>query len=419
MAGVTTSQEDRSARLATMKRRASALLVVAAGAFLALLLVPQGHPRWQGYALAAVEGSLVGGLADWFAVTALFRRPLGLPIPHTAIIRERKDQFGETLGSFVQENFLSPDVVSERIAVAELGPRLAERLQDPHSAGRLADVTMEALVAVADVVDEDEVRELLHDELTRAIASRPLGPTAARALRSSLDEGRQQALVEAGLRGALGFLDRHRSALRSRFGDSPRWWLPASVERRIFDELFDAARDLVASMAADPSHELRLALDERLRAMADRLEHDPSSSARLDALIADAMSSRAVADWAGSLWTSAVASLREQVAHPESSRLRARLVAAVVDAGGRLHRDPELQAHLTALAQRGARYVAEHHRAEISGLISATIARWDAEETSSRLELLLGPDLQFIRINGTVVGALAGLAIHLVADLVG
>jgi uncharacterized membrane-anchored protein YjiN (DUF445 family) len=278
---------------------------------------------------------------------------------------------------------------------------------------------MEAMVGIADVIDGDEVRELLHTELAGAIASRPLGPTAARALRSLLDEGRQQTLVESGLRGALGFLDRHRDTLRSRFGDSPRWWLPASVERRIFDELFDAARDLVAAMAGDPSHELRLAVDERLRAAADRLEHHPSSAARLDGLVAEAMSSPAVAEWAGSLWSRAAASLRDQVAHPESSRLRERLAAAVVDAGARLDRDPVLQAHLTAVAQRGARYVAEHHRDEISGLISATIARWDAEETSTRLELLLGPDLQFIRINGTVVGALAGLVIHLVADLAG
>jgi uncharacterized membrane-anchored protein YjiN (DUF445 family) len=402
-----------------MKRRATALLVVVAAAFVALVVVPHGHPRWQGYALAAAEGSLVGGLADWFAVTALFRRPLGLPIPHTAIIRERKDQFGETLGAFVQENFLSPDIVSERIAAAELGPRLAARLQDPASAERVAGAAMEAMAGIADVVDEDEVRELLHVELARAIASRPLGPTAARAMRSLLDEGRQQTLVESGLRGAVACLDRHRDTLRSRFGDSPRWWLPASVERRIFDELFDAARDLVASMAADPSHEPRLALDDQLRALADRLEHDPPSARRIDALVTDAMSSPAVADWAGSLWGSAVASLRDQVEHPESSRLRARLVSAVVDAGRRLDHDPELQARLTTLAQHGARYVAEHHRDEISGLISATIARWDAEETSSRLELLLGPDLQFIRINGTVVGALAGLVIHLVADLVG
>ena len=407
----------RAAELRKMKRRATAVLAVVTVAFVVLLLVGDADSTSFAYALAAAEGSMVGGLADWFAVTALFRHPLGIPIPHTAIIRERKDQFGETLGRFVQENFLTAEVVAERIRAARVAERIASWLATPANADRVAGNTLEALVGVVDLVGDDDVHRLLHDEIERAVRSIPFAPLAGRALLVGVDEGRHKPMVDAVLKGAVTFLDEQREPLRARFGEASPWWLPGALEDRFFDRLIDGARMLLASIAVDPDHELRAELDLRLRTLADRLQYEPELATKVEGFVRDALASPDVRGWTRSLWTDLKSSLRVQVEDPSSSSLRPRIAEAVVAIGGRLAEDEALQARLSGAAEAAVRYVATHHRSEISALISSTIARWDAQETSDKLELLLGRDLQFIRINGTVVGGLAGLVIHGVADV--
>ena len=410
-------EAQRARDLARMKQRATGMLVLVALAFLAVVVFADDDARWTGYALALTEGSMVGGLADWFAVTALFRHPLGIPIPHTAIIRERKDQFGETLGAFVQENFLTAEVVSERIRAARVAERIATWLAVPVNADRVAGNVLEGLVGVVDLVGDDDVHRLLHEEIERAVRSIPFAPLAGRALLVGIDEGRHRAMVDSILKGAVTFLDEQREPLRARFGDASPWWLPGALEDRFFDRLIDGARMLLASIAADPDHEMRGELDARLRTLADRLQHEPELAAKAEALVGEALASPDVRGWTRSLWTDLKSSLHVQVADPASSTLRPRIAEAVVAIGGRLAEDEVLQARLSGAAESAVRYVATHHRSEISALISSTIARWDAQETSDKLELLLGRDLQFIRINGTVVGGLAGLAIHGIADV--
>ena len=405
----------RAAELRKMKRRATAVLAVVTAAFVALLFA--GDSTWVDYALAAAEGSMVGGLADWFAVTALFRHPLGIPIPHTAIIRERKDQFGETLGRFVQDNFLTAEVVAERIRSARIAERIATWLATPANADRVAGGVLEGLVGVVDLVGDDDVHRLLHDEIERAVRSIPFAPLAGRALLTGVNEGRHRPMIDGILKGAVTFLDEQREPLRARFGEASPWWLPGALEDRFFDRLIDGARMLLASVAADPDHELRAELDARLRTLADRLQYEKDLAEKADAFVRDALASPDVRGWTRSLWTDLKSSLRVQVEDPSSSSLRPRIAEAVVAIGGRLADDAALQARLSGAAESAVRYVATQHRSEISSLISATISRWDAQETSDKLELLLGRDLQFIRINGTVVGGMAGLAIHGVADV--
>jgi uncharacterized membrane-anchored protein YjiN (DUF445 family) len=216
------SDAVRGAQLRQMKRRATAVLAVVTAAFVALLL---GGDDSTGiaYAIAAAEGSMVGGLADWFAVTALFRHPLGIPIPHTAIIRERKDQFGETLGAFVQDNFLTAEVVAERIRAARVAERIATWLATPANADRVAGNVLEALVGVVDLVGDDDVHRLLHEEIERAVHSIPFAPMAGRALLVGVDEGRHKPIVDGLLKGAVTFLDEQREPLRERFGCRARW----------------------------------------------------------------------------------------------------------------------------------------------------------------------------------------------------
>ena len=398
-----------------MKRRATGLLIVMAVAFV-VITVFGDNTGWTGYLQAAVAASLVGGVADWFAVTAVFRHPLGVPIPHTAVIVERKDKFGETLGAFVQENFLSSDAMTARLREARLARRLGDWLADRAHAETVARHVADAAVQLADMLRDEDVQGVLHEQVRRGLENVPLAPLAGKVLRGATEEGRHQELFDAVLHGVGRSLDEHRETLRSRFEEESPWWVPTAIDHRIFDRLLDGLCSFFDSINADPNHELRARLDDWITQLAERLEHSPEYRVRGEQLKGELLDHPELRDWLGSLWIDAKAALRSQAAAPDSE-LRQRLADAIVASGRRLRSDPALAEKVDDVIEWGVRYIGEHFHAEIAGLVSGTLARWDAEETSRKLEILLGPDLQFIRINGTVVGGLVGLGIHFVGNV--
>jgi uncharacterized membrane-anchored protein YjiN (DUF445 family) len=409
-------EAERIQRLRAMKRRATGLLVVMAVAFVVITVFGDSK-GWTGYLQAAVAASLVGGVADWFAVTAVFRHPLGVPIPHTAVIVERKDKFGETLGAFVQENFLSSDAMTARLREAHLARRLGDWLADRAHAETVARHVADAAVQLADMLRDEDVQGVLHEQVRGGLETVPLAPLAGKVLRGATEDGRHQELFDAVLRGVGRSLDENRETLRSRFEEESPWWVPTAIDHRIFDRLLDGLCSFFDSINADPDHELRARLDDWIEQLAERLEHSPEYRVRGEQLKGELLDHPELRDWLGSLWIDAKAALRSQAADPESE-LRQRLADAIAAAGKRLRSDPALAAKVDDVIEWGVRYVGEHFHAEIAGLVSGTLARWDAEETSRKLEILLGPDLQFIRINGTVVGGLVGLGIHFVGNVI-
>ena len=403
-------EAERARLLRAMKRRATTLLVGVGVLFVVVTVLSGGHGGW-GYLQAGAEGSLVGGLADWFAVTALFRHPLGVPIPHTAVIRERKDQFGETLGGFVQQNFLAPDVLAERVRAARVAERAAAWLGEPANATQLARQASEVLVGLADAIRDEDVHRALDDEVRAAIERLHVAPIAGRALEVLTTQGRHQELLDAGLRAAERFLVDNRADLRDRFGEQSPWWLPGAAGDRIFDRLLDGFIALLDSVNDDPGHAMRRRFDERVAGWTDRLRTSPEVAERADALARELLDNPELRRWSATVWTDVKGSLRHQAADAGST-LRLRLAAAARATGERMGADAALRARADDQLERAVRFLAGHFHDEVAGLVSGTIARWDAEETSDKLELLLGRDLQFIRINGTVVGGVAGLAIH-------
>jgi uncharacterized membrane-anchored protein YjiN (DUF445 family) len=372
------------------------------------------HGTLLGFVQAGAEASMVGGVADWFAVTALFRRPLGLPIPHTALIVERKDQFAATLGQFVQENFLSADVLAERIRAAGLVPRLASWLSGQDSAARFAGRAADVVVTVTEALRDEDVQRVITAELTRVVDSVEVAPLAGKVLRAVIKGGHHSELFNELMAAADGYLERHYTELRDMFeAEAPRW-IPDIAYRRVFDRLYHRLRDRVAAMAADPADSTRLQFETWLAGLPDRLETDPGLRARGEQLKRDVLGSTALRDWSSALWQRAKAALRAQAADPDSE-LRRRLTELLMAGGRRLEADQRLADGLERMIESGARAVAEQYHDELAGLVTGTIERWDARETSSQLELLLGRDLQFIRINGTVVGALVGLILHAVS----
>ena len=410
--------ELKRAQLVVNRRRATTLLAAVTAVFVATVVAGAEGGTWLGYVQATAEASMVGGLADWFAVVALFRHPLGVPIPHTAIIPERKEQFGETLGDFIQSSFLTPDAVAERVRAADVGTRVAGWLAAPANAERLAGHLVDGAVQVADLLNDDDVQAAIDSAVRRRLEATPLAPLAGRALHAVTREGRHDELVDAALAGLSRYLDEHRDELHHRFEDRAPWWLPGAVEDRIFERLLDGARAVLAEMVGHRDHDLRRLLDERIDQLARDLQTSPELRARGDQLARDLLDQPELRGWVTGLWTEAKTALRAQADDP-GSELRQWLAAAIRAGGQRLLDDPALTRRVGEGAEQAVRYVVLQFGDEISRLVSDTIGRWDGEETADRLEILLGPDLQFIRINGTVVGGLAGLLLHAIAQALG
>jgi uncharacterized membrane-anchored protein YjiN (DUF445 family) len=407
------SVESRRRRLVAARRRATALLAAATALFIGVT-VAGVHGTFLGYVQAGAEAAMVGGVADWFAVTALFRRPLGLPVPHTALLVERKDQFAETLGQFVQENFLNADVLTERIRAARLVPRLSDWLADKANAARIAGHGADLVVRLAEAARDEDVQRVLTAELSRALDAVDMTPLAARALRVLLAREHSDELVNAMVSVADRYLADHKDELRDRFeGESPRW-LPDAAYRLVFDRMHSRLRQRLAAMVANPDDETRRQLQDWLAGLPDRLETSPELRERGEQLKRDVLNSPELRDWSSALWQHAKDALRTQAADPESE-LQRRLADALVSVGRRIGSDDGLQGGLERIVEGGTRAVADQFHDELAGLVTATIQHWNAAETASQLELLLGRDLQFIRINGTVVGAGVGLALHAIA----
>ena len=411
----TANEQRRRAQLRRGRRRATGLLVAVALVWVGLQLWG-GDATWVGYAEAMVEAGMVGGLADWFAVTALFRHPLAIPIPHTAIIVERKDQFGDTLGDFVQCSLLTPDILVERVRGATVVPRVATWMAEPDNAARLARHAADAAVTAADLLRDDEVHRALEDVARRRIETTPLAPLAGRALRVMTEDGRHHDLLDVMLRAIDRFLTDNRASLRHRFATESPWWLPEAAEDRIFERLLDGARNVLGEVARNPHHELRVDFDARVRRLVDELQTSEAMRARGEDLKHELLAQPELRAWVDDR-------VDRHEGDPAGAGRRPRLGAAPPagrdaswPSGAGCRPTPRSAARVEDGVEGGVRYVAEHFGDEIGTMVSGTIARWDGRETADRLELLLGPDLQYIRINGTVVGGLAGLLIHAVGQ---
>ena len=290
------------------------------------------HGTLLGYVQAGAEAAMVGGVADWFAVTALFRRPLGLPIPHTAVIVERKDQFAETLGQFVQENFLNADVLAERIRSAGPAPRLAAWLADEDNAARFAGHAADIVVTLAGTLRDEDVQRVLTAEVTRAAAGRRGGAAGRAGGGVMIAGGHHAELFNSIVTAADRYLADHYEELRERFeAEAPRW-LPDAVYGRAFDRLHARLRERLAAMADDPDDEARQQFDEWIAGLPERLKTSPELRERGESFKRDLLASPGLRDWTSWLWKNTKETLRAQAADPDSE-LRRRLAAALAAAG--------------------------------------------------------------------------------------
>ncbi|MFD0563339.1 DUF445 domain-containing protein [Kitasatospora saccharophila] len=415
----TAADEEKRRGVRKMKSVATGLLALATLVFaLATWAKASGAGAWAGYVAAAAEAGMVGALADWFAVTALFRRPFGLPIPHTAIIPTKKDAFGRSLGDFVGDNFLSAPVVRARLGRIGVARRLGEWLSAPGSAERVTREAAAALRGLLAVLRDEDVQAVVAEAVTRRAAATSVAEPAGRLLGKIVADGGHKGLVDLVAVRGHDWLVEHHGEVVARVTAKTPGWTPKFLDQQVGERVYKELLRFVTDVRDDPVHPARGALDNFLADFAQELQHDPATIDRVERAKADLLARPEVQDLIASSWA-AVRALVLNAAEDEDSELRRRLTEGLRALGRRLATDAKLQAKTDGWLLDAAEYVVSTYREEITSLISETVAGWDAADASRKIEANVGRDLQFIRINGTVVGALAGLLIHTVSTALG
>ncbi|HZX55057.1 MAG TPA: DUF445 domain-containing protein, partial [Ilumatobacteraceae bacterium] len=382
---VTPADLERRIALRRMKFIATAFLVGATVVFLVFRWLEQTH-GWAGYVRAFAEAAMVGALADWFAVSALFRHPLGLPIPHTAIIPNRKDQIGRSLGEFVQSNFLTREVLNERLAGAHVGKRLGDWLGDEQNAAKAGEAASDALRGALEVLDDRDVASALETLIERRVRATPVAPLMGKAIDLAVEGDHHQRLLDAVLTGLRSFLADNRATFRARVEQESPWWIPDTIDDKLFAKIYSAVHNFLADVESNPDHEVRKSIEVRVVAFAQRLRNDPELLAKGEELKNELLAHPDVRAWLGSLWAEMKRNTIGALDDPHSE-LRQRVDRSLVNLGRRLASEDELQAKVDDWVARAAGHVVDHYRGEVADLIAGTVAKWDAKATGERLEL--------------------------------
>ncbi|MGI8949495.1 MAG: DUF445 domain-containing protein [Ornithinimicrobium sp.] len=412
MAAVSQGDLDRRGGLRRMRLVATSLLVLAAVVF--LLTLDRGG--FWGYVHAAAEAAMVGAIADWFAVTALFRHPLGIPIPHTALVPRRKDALAASLEEFVAEHFLTPQALRERYLDAEVVRHVGEWLVDPVHAERVVAEAAPLVARGVDRIGPEEAREFIAESLLPRLRAEPVSPVAGHLLEAVVTDRAHPGLVDLAARELHTWVRTHRREIEDIVTSRAPWWSPQWVDDRVVGKVYAELLAWSREVADDSEHRVRRALDSYLADLAQDLQHDPATMARAEALKVRLLEHPQLPVSAAAVWEAVKRAVLAALddAH---GQLRGRLAQEVSTFGQRLGDEPALRARLDAWTADAVVALVERYGAEVTSVITATISRWDGKLAADRIELHVGRDLQFIRINGTVVGALVGLVLHTVTQL--
>ena len=401
-----------------MRRGATALLVLMAGLFLVSRELAKVHPAWS-WLLAFSEAAMVGGLADWFAVTALFRRPLGLPIPHTAIIPENKDRIADTMAAFLRSYFLTPQVVARRMRGMNLAGAAGSFLVDPGSGGeaRLRQGAASLIGDVLESLDPEKLGGLVKSGMRQQLEKLDLAPLLGQLIEAAIADKRHMPVIQGVIQWAGTTLETNEDLVRQMIHDRANAILRLTgLDEKVANAILDGVYKMLAEVLVFPDHPLRLRLEEGLEQLADKLKHDPEMQAQVMRLKAEILANPAMQRWFDAMWERLRAAMLKGVRDPEKA-LSGQLGESLAQLGQALQTDPRIQLQVNRFSRRTLAGIATRYGDQIVRLVSETVKRWDAHTVTDRVEAAVGRDLQFIRINGTVVGGLVGLALHAVDTL--
>jgi uncharacterized membrane-anchored protein YjiN (DUF445 family) len=401
-----------------MQRLATGMLIVMLVVLVLTNLFLSLHPS-IGYLRAFAEAAVVGAMADWFAVTALFRQPLGLPIPHTAIVPRNKERIGEALGRFVEQNFASPEVVSSKLEGADMSGRLARWLSEPQRAEAIAGHVTRLIPQLLDSVDDRDVRRFVSGRLAHGAERIDLGPLLGEVVAMLTGENRHQVLLDKLLREADEYITANEPRIRERVRDNTAWlWQQLAMDEKVADGVVTVLRESFAEIGRDPSHPLRLRLDQAIEKFASELASSPEYREEIVIHTRKLLDHPALRDYAAGVWHDIRRILREDALSPDSV-LKAWLREMTQAAAQALLRNDDLRGRLNNWMHEVAVEVVESHQHDVGVLIADTVRSWDTATVTARIERQVGEDLQYIRINGTLIGGLVGLAIYIVSRAFG
>lgn len=407
------ADERRRSGLRRMRTLAVSLLLFAAAVYVTTL----GLDGFWGFVNAGAEASMVGAIADWFAVTALFKHPLGLPVPHTALIPRRKDELGRGLEEFVGENFLHEEIIRERVAAATISMRVGQWLVVPANARRAVDEVADVAVLALGRVRDEHIEGLIRDALVPRFREEPIAPLLGGLLEETVRDDLHHGLVDLAFDELYRWLVDNPETVAAVLGERAPWWAPARLNDAVISRLHRELVSWVDDIRSDPRHHARQALDSMLARLAEDLLHDPETQERTERLKERLLDHPQVISTSVSLWNALRRSLEASLTDPDGA-VRQRLLAETTAFAERLVSDATLRDRLDGLAADAAVFAVARYGTEVTTVITHTIERWDGKEAARRIELHVGRDLQFIRINGTIVGGLVGVLIHAVSILV-
>jgi uncharacterized membrane-anchored protein YjiN (DUF445 family) len=394
-----------------MKAFATFLLIAMSAVYLTAVLNREHGWGWE-YVRAFAEAAMVGGLADWFAVTAIFRHPFGIPIPHTAVIPHSKDRIADALGEFVAVNFMAPAVVAARLAQQDIATSLARQVSEPETARRIADGVVDAVPSVMDLLDDEVVADFLKRQLAEFSKDARLASVIGQGLKLLTDQGRHQPLLDAALHEGWRALEEHEPAIRRQVRARTNWLLRlVSVDTKAADAMILSIEDTLKEIARDPNHPARQRVTDVLHRFSEDLQHSPETRARVEHIFGDILTHPSVAAYLEALGANLKQMLRSGAEAPDSA-LRQTLADGLSRLGTALLEDEEVRHSLNIRLRALLVEISERHGRDVSRLISETIRSWDTKTVVEKLEQNVGRDLQYIRINGTLIGGLVGLAIY-------
>ena len=402
------SEEEQRIRLKRMKRLPLMLLLLMVALFAFTLHRPE---NWAGWLHAFAEAGMVGALADWFAVVALFRHPLGIPIPHTAIIPRRKNEIGDSMAQFVAEHFLHPDVVREKLKSVNLAKNTAVWLKSEQGHKRVLDLAISVIRWGLGALHEERVRRFISRIGRRQLEQLDLAPLLGKTLDWLVLDDRHQQVLTQSLRFAIVLLHENREAIRGNVKQESPWWLPGFVDDKIVVQMLDRIETLLLEMSLDSDHPMRNEFNQWIVTWAKDLQSSPQYRRWGENVKRELAENQDLQDYLFRLWTDFANGLEGDLDDPESV-LRHQLGELLTGLAQEMEQDEEMQSWVNGWLVESFVSLVATNRHSIASLISDTVRRWDAADTSQRVELAIGRDLQFIRINGTLVGGLVGLVIH-------
>ena len=404
------TENDKALQLRRMKRIPLLLLCLMALLFALTLHSPAS---WAAWLHAFAEAGMVGALADWFAVVALFRHPLGLPIPHTAIIPNRKNDIGESMTRFVADHFLEPEVVRKKLQNTNLAAFVVSWLKSDKGRQSVEELTTSVLRWALGALHEKRVRRFLSRLSSKQLADVSLAPLLGNTLDWLVRGQRHQQILTQVLRYTIVLVHDNRDAIRAKVQKESPWWLPGFVDDRILKKMLERIEHQLFEMALDQEHPLRDQFSQWVQNLAHDLKNSPEHRRMGDDFKQQLLENDELQDYLFGLWRELARNIEADIEKPESV-IRQHVGQWLGNVAEELDSDPDMQAWVNTWLVNAITLVVGRNSAQIASLISDTVRSWDGMDTSRRVELAIGRDLQFIRINGTLVGGLVGLLIHAV-----